>query len=185
MTRAPWRRLRDAGIGLAAIVVLGFFVLVVSTARVDGDSMDPTLRSGDVVLVDRFLVQVDPPGRGDIVLVQMPDGITAVKRVIAVPGDTIEIDSGSPSTAQHHPVVLLKPGGVGPWHRLVEPYVQRGWSGLYFCCDGRGRDAGLAPVPFTLPRDQYFLLGDNRDVSLDSRSFGTLPRDRIAGRVLS
>jgi signal peptidase I len=173
---------RDVGIGVAAVLALGFLALALSTARIEGGSMDPTLRSGEAVLVDRFLVRLDPPGRGDVVLVQSPDGLTAVKRVIALPGDTIEIDAGP---AGRRPQVLLKPGGTGPWRRLFEPYVEPGWTGRYFCCDGQGRDAGLAPAPFTVPPDQYFLLGDSRDVSVDSRTYGTFPRDRIAGRVVA
>lgn len=147
------------------------------TARVHGSSMTPALRDGDVLLVDRVGVRLQPARRGDIVVTAEPGGGSLVKRVIAVPGDVVEIDPAIPA-------VLLQPGGRGPWQRLVEPYVGASWRLRAACCDSRGLSVGGGPQPLRVPPEHYFLLGDNRDVSTDSRRFGLFTADQIAGRVL-
>ena len=154
------------------------FLLALFTTRVSGVSMSPTLRDGDALLVDKVSVQYRTPERGDVVLVVEPGGVGLVKRVIAVPGDAVEIDGSGP-----RPVVLLEPGGRGPWRRLEEPYVTS-WTGREFCCDEKGLELGLsAPQPLLLPPNRYFLLGDNRDGSTDSRRFGLFSRDQVVARV--
>jgi signal peptidase I len=172
------RRLRDALVVVAVLVPMLAVVLAVFTTRVAGDSMAPTLADGDSLLVDRVGVPRTPPQRGDIVLALEGD-VSLVKRVIAVPGDVVEIDSVGP-----RPVVLLEPGGRGPWMRLDEPYVGGSWAHREFCCDGRGFDVGMAARPLRLQPDRYFLLGDNRDASTDSRRFGLFSTAQIVGRVV-
>lgn len=147
------------------------------TARVHGSSMSPALRDGDVLLVDRVGVRFQAPRRGDVVVTAEPGGGSLVKRVIAVPGDVVEIDASKPA-------VLLQPGGRGPWQRLVEPYVGASWTVRESCCDTRGLNVGGPPRPLRVPAGRYFLLGDNRDVSTDSRRYGLFGADQIAGRVL-
>jgi signal peptidase I len=162
----------------AVLASLLAVVTAVSTTRVYGDSMAPTLRDGDALLVDRVGLQGRTPARGDIVLAAEGD-VALVKRVIAVPGDIVEIDGSGP-----RPVVLLAPGGVGPPRRLDEPYVGGSWTRREFCCDARGVDSDPAAQPLRLPPGRFFLLGDNRDVSTDSRRFGLFSSDQIVGRVL-
>jgi signal peptidase I len=188
VTSGRWRALRDAALALAVVAVLASFILALLTVRVEGLSMMPTLRDGDGLLVDRVWLHRDPPGRGDLVVLMLPNGVLAVKRIIGVPGDTLEIDPGlaQPGGATYpQPAVLLKPAGEGAWRRLAEPYVRKGWVRGDVCCDGRGRDSGRAPAPLTLPRNEFFVLGDNRNASEDSREFGLVPRDRIVARVLA
>jgi signal peptidase I len=163
--------------------------LAALTARVEGVSMVPTLRDGDLLLVDRVGPRLWAPARGDIVIVGLnANGLAGVKRVIAVPGDTVAIDGTHADVpgARPHPVVLLRPGGAGPWERLVEPYIAGDWGRPEFCCDANGLSvAGSSPRPLTLPPGEFFVLGDNRGVSIDSRTFGLVPRDRILGRVVA
>jgi len=164
----------------AVVAALLSLVLALFSARVEGISMWPTLREGDALLVDKVGVRYSAPWRGDVVVALEPGGAMFVKRVIAVPGDTIEIDGGG---AQ--PVVLIQAAGSGPWQRLDEPYIGTTWDRKDFCCDAGGHDLGLtAPEPFRVPRDRFFLLGDNRDASTDSRRYGPFSRDQIVGRVL-
>jgi len=162
--------------------------LAALTARVEGASMEPTLRDGDLLVVDRLGTRLAPPARGDIVVLGLnPNGLAGVKRVIGVPGDAVEIDGAhvdSPG-GRPHPVVLLRPGGVGPWRRLVEPYIASDWGRPDFCCDPNGLVTGSRPQSLTIPAGEFFVLGDNRGVSIDSRTFGLVPNDRIFGRVIT
>jgi len=162
--------------------------LAALTARVEGTSMQPTLRNGDLLFVDRVGPHLRAPARGDIVIVGLnANGLAGVKRVIAVPGDAVAIDGthvDSPS-GRPHPVVLLRPAGVGPWERLVEPYIADDWGRPEFCCDPSGVSGGFSPRPLTVPPGEFFVLGDNRGVSVDSRTFGLVPRDRIFGLVVA
>ncbi|HXM54696.1 MAG TPA: signal peptidase I [Candidatus Dormibacteraeota bacterium] len=168
------RLARDVLLGLAALAAALAFVLALLTVRVEGTSMAPSLRDGDDLVADKLLVRWEPPRRGDIVVVLEPSGVPAVKRVIGLPGDTVEIDGAT---------VLLEPAGTGAWRRLEEPYVQPGWQWPDSCCDPDGR-ATTGARPLTLPAGQFFVLGDNRNVSIDSRTFGLVPRDRIVARAM-
>ncbi|TMC03982.1 MAG: signal peptidase I [Chloroflexi bacterium] len=183
-----WRLLRDGALALAAATAVAAVALAALTARVEGPSMSPTLRDGDLLLVDRLGPRLAPPARGDVVVIALnPSGVPGVKRVVAVPGDTVAIDGthvDGPG-GRPHPVVLLRPGGAGPWRQLDEPYLAGDWGRPEFCCDAGGRAGGPAARPLTVPAGEFFVLGDNRGVSIDSRTFGLVPRDRILGRVLT
>jgi signal peptidase I len=172
------RRLRDAVLVAAVVVPMLAVIAAVFTTRVYGDSMAPTVRDGDALFVDRLGLRGRAPQRGDIVLAS-DGGATLIKRVVAVPGDVIEIDGSGP-----RPLVLLEPDGMGPWQRLDEPYVGSAWTRPDFCCDGSGVDSGQAPEPLRLPPGRYFLLGDNRDGSTDSRRLGLFTASQITGRVV-
>ena len=182
------RVLRDALLALAAALAVLALAVALLTARVEGVSMLPTFHDGDALLVDRVGVHLRPPGRGDVVIVLQPNGVPAVKRVIGVPGDEVEIDGAHVDAPglRPRPAVLVRPGGGGVWQRLDEPYVPRDWLRPDFCCDGQGRLTGTgAPHPVSLAPDEFFVLGDNRGVSKDSRTFGLVTRDRIVGRVVA
>jgi len=173
------RRLRDAILVASMVGVVLLFIVALFTARVEGVSMAPTLQHGDALLVDKVGVRYKPPERGDIVVAAEPGASAFLKRVIAVPGDAVEIEGTGPT-----PVVLIQPGGKGSWQRLVEPYTGTTWKRREFCCDSRGLAVTAAPQPLLLPRDRFVLLGDNRDASTDSRGYGLFSRDQIIGRVL-
>jgi len=184
--RGASRLARDGALFMATVVAVAAMVVAVLTARIDGVSMEPTLRDGDALLVDRLSPHLHPPARGDIVVLEQPNGVAAVKRVIGLPGDSVEVDGTHVDApgARPRPAVLLRPGGAGPWLRLDEPYVARDWGRPEFCCDPAGRGDLAMPAPLTLPAGEFFVLGDNRGVSIDSRTFGLVPRDRIVARVL-
>lgn len=163
--------------GAAVVVSLGGFAVAFLTVRVDGVSMAPTLQDGDHLLLDRAFA-LGPPARGDVVLMVESNGIPAVKRVVGIPGDTLEIDGSGP-----HPILLVRPGGRGSWMRLDERYARGAWLVPDFCCDAQGRDGVRSATPITLAPDEFYVMGDNRDVSIDSRRFGPVPRDRVLARV--
>jgi signal peptidase I len=176
------RILRDVALVLAAVLAVASVVVTLVTSRVVGDSMTPTVQDGNALVADKLWVLSQAVARGDVVVVQQPNGVGVVKRVIGRPGDTLEIDSGS--LLAPHPAVLVKPGGLGGWQRLEEPYLDGKWTRPDFCCDDRGRDVGFIARPITLPSGEYFVLGDNRNSSIDSRTYGLFPRGRVLSRVV-
>jgi signal peptidase I len=139
---------------LVLIVARAFFVEPFQT---DGDSMLPTLRSGDQVLVDKRAYRDGLPHRGDLVVFRAPrSGEVTLKRAIGLPGDTVGIEDG----------VLVVNG-----RRKVEPYADPdAIDSVYF-------------GPVRVRPGTVFLLGDNRLDSRDSRDFGAVTRDELIGRV--
>ena len=151
---------------LALVVALGAQAAVQSRV-VAGSSMEPTLRDGERVLVNRLAyLGGSSPQRGDVVIFKAwprrldpfdattSEGDDFIKRVVGIPGDVIEIRSGS---------VILN------GQPLNEPYLDSLTQGNI--------------DPLVVTRDEYFVLGDNRSNSSDSRLFGTLGSDRIVGRA--
>ncbi|MDO9107584.1 MAG: signal peptidase I, partial [Coriobacteriia bacterium] len=169
MPSGPTRKPRSDYLALTIVIpLLVVFVGLVSvlyvthtTARVEGISMLPTLLPNDILLVTKGY---DSPVRGDIVVVYAPDnaqvetGSEFVKRVIAVPGDEVQVVSG----------VAYVNGKLEP-----DSYPKTILA----------EDLGLKPI--TVPEGHLLVLGDNRPVSLDSRVFGPIPIGLVIGRVVS
>ncbi len=145
-----------AGIIVVLLLIRGF---VVEPARVRSDSMAPTLPAGAVVVIDKVAFTMRQPHRGDIVIADDPrSGGSIVKRVVAVGGDSVGIENG-----------LLVVNGA----TIDEPYIDNdNMDGFYF-------------GPDQVPSGHVFLLGDNRDTSEDSRTFGPVAVEDIDGRVLT
>jgi signal peptidase I len=168
--------------GLMALLVFLAVRASFQNYRVHGHSMDPTLEDGEFLLVNRleyaqidvgklsnFIPFLNPgddperdvfhgPERGDVIILEdprNPAGDRLVKRVIGLPGEKIEIVNG---------VVFID------GRQLHEPYITEAWT-------------GSAP-PQRIPADQYFVMGDNRKNSEDSRYFGLVPRDLVIGKSM-
>ena len=126
--------------------------------RVAGHSMEPCLLEGDMVLVSRRFPG-GVPQRGDVVAFREPEsGGVSIKRICGLPNERTEIIDGA----------VYVDGDP-----LLEPYVSRGPS----------RPNTGDSTAWMTGRDEFVLLGDNRGDSKDSRAFGTVARDAIAGRV--
>lgn len=139
-------------------VVLAFTLrsFVFATSIVNGESMYPALDDGERIVFNKFIYLVSDPARGDIVIIQQPEG-NYVKRVIGLPNETIELINGS----------LYVDGKHIPDNFVTELAVHQ--TG----------DFG----PITIPENMYFVLGDNRAVSKDSRNgLGLIQRNEIVGR---
>ena len=142
-------------ISLAWFVVYGFGTQI----RITGQSMIPELRSDDVVLMNRVSYDLGSPKRFDVVVFERDDKKPNVKRVIGLPGETVQIKNGQ---------IYID-------DKPLE--ADRGLNQVSL--------AGLAENPVVLDEDEYFLLGDNRDSSEDSRfvKIGNVKRKQIRGKV--
>lgn len=142
-------------IAVSWFLVYGFCQQV----RISGNSMQPLLDPGDVVLVNRLAYDLAAPSRFDVVVFEREDHQKNVKRVVGLPGETVQIRGG----------VLY-----------IDNQPLEGEEGLE-----QVSIAGLAELPIHLGEDEYFLLGDNRDSSEDSRfsNIGNVKREQIKGRV--
>lgn len=149
--------LKDAKKFLLLLVILFIvFHSVIGFSFVKGSSMESTLIESDIVLYTRIHPQYS---RGDIVSVRIPSGEYYVKRIIAMEGDTVDIRDGN---------VYIN-GGL-----LSEPYLNG---------QATAEDEGMVRYPYTLQEGQVFVMGDNRAVSTDSRSFGAVGIRQIRGKI--
>jgi signal peptidase I len=148
---------QDFGIavGLALVIIL----FVYQPVRVEGTSMAPLLSDQERIFINKFVYRFEPIERGDVVVFWYPldHSKSFIKRVIAEPGETVEIRHG----------VLFVNG-----ERLSEPYV----PDIFF--------DGSSFGPIRVPAGEYFVMGDHRDSSNDSRVFGPVPRDCIYGKAV-
>ncbi|MDB5113931.1 MAG: signal peptidase Serine peptidase [Chloroflexi bacterium] len=162
--------------------------LALQTVRVEGDSMVPTLRNNDLLFADKLSYHLHAPDRGDIIVLKPPDEPNRdfIKRIVGVPGDTIEIDGHYSSNGRQRAAVLIRPAGASGFQVLKEPYLpdqtKDPWDEMTFCCDAGGR-ATTEPQPLVIPKDDYFVMGDNRNRSRDSRFIGLIPRNNVLGRA--
>jgi signal peptidase I len=144
------------------LTLLIFLVLrfAVQNYRVDGQSMEPSLHDQEYILVDKAAYLFHPPERGDVIVFEYPldPQVDYIKRIIAIPGDTISV-VGQQVTVD---------GAM-----LNEPYINK--------------DDPFNPFrPFTnriVGANEYFVMGDNRGNSSDSREWGFVPRQNIIGRA--
>lgn len=149
------------------------YVGQVTTVR--GHSMQPGFRPNDQLVVEKVSLYLREPQHNEIVVLSAPEseGLT-IKRVVGLPGDTVEIQRGHIFV---NGLEVAPPYDIAPrWRILV--------GGTEVNAPSRFGDSHSSYGPITLADDHYFVLGDNRDNSIDSRSFGPVPRNIIEGRVL-
>ena len=191
---------------LREIRIFVLMILIVSSLRsaladwndVPTGSMKPTIQEGDRVVVNKLAYDLkvpfttiaiwkwDNPERGDIVVLFSPvDGTRLVKRVVAIPGDNVEMRDNqllvNGNLAKQSPIAIASTEDAGLAHVYDED--------LY----GRNHKVMLTPEipavrsfgPVTVPEGNYFVLGDNRDNSNDSRFIGFIERRRIVGRAVA
>jgi len=155
--RAGWEFLHD----LSVAVLFCFFLIafVAQAFRVQGTSMEPLLLDGERIVVNKFVYRFRPIERGDVVVFWYPrdPSVSFVKRVVALPGDLVEIRGGE-----------LVVNGVA----VKEPYLPASF---------RDNDSH---APTEVRKGYYFVLGDHRRSSNDSRSWGEVPEKYIYGRAV-
>jgi signal peptidase I len=143
-----------------AVTLLIFLVirLAVESFRVDGESMEPGLHNDEYVLVDKASYLFQSPQRGDVIVFHYPLDTRKdfIKRIIGVPGDTVQTTST---------------GVIVDGRTISEPYISQPFN-----FDSNTWKLGL---------DQFFVMDDNRDNSLDSRVWGPLERSYIVGKAVA
>ena len=138
------------------VVIFCIFRFCIGVAIVGGDSMEPSLRDGDIVVYNRMIAEYKP---GDVVSVRVPSGDYYVKRVVAVGGDVVELNDG---TLYVNGEPLLDDDGYG---ETLE-------------------ESGAVIYPYIVREGNVFVLGDNRAVSMDSRMFGEVNQRQIKGKLI-
>lgn len=147
---------------IAILIVIPIRIFIAQPFIVSGASMDETFHSGDYLIVDQVTYYFEKPSRGDVIIFRYPKDPSKffIKRVIGLPGDTITIENATVTIENEaHPDGFV----------LDEPYIN-----------------GMTPAPLLteeLGEREYFVMGDNRDRSSDSRSWGVLQEERIIGRA--
>jgi signal peptidase I len=144
---------------IGIVIPIRFFI--VSPFIVNGASMDPTFATNDYLIVDKVSYRLHNPERGDVVIFRFPNDphFFFIKRIIGLPGETVTLMGGN---------VSITPADGGDTFVLDEPYITY---------------PKYENASFTLSGDEYFAMGDNRYASSDSRSWGPLPEEFIAGKA--
>jgi signal peptidase I len=196
-----WRGLgrgKKIGIAVATLFGLLFGLVVIANAtgflrtyRIPSPAMSPTIKVGDHILVAKMSFPFSGPHRGDIVVFYPPSGSetqqcgvpaspadghpcasptpgrsrnTFIKRIVALPGEWIKIENNR---------VLRAPSEGGPFKQAKEPFIAPGTPCDQLC---------NLPKPIQVPDGHYYVLGDNRGESDDSRDWGPIPRSAMIGR---
>ena len=142
------------------VVVLVIIVYVVSLQQVLGPSMQPNLKANDVVLIDKLKYRFTDIKRFEVVVLEYKDSKYLIKRVIGLPGDTIEYKSN----------ILYINGNA-----INEDFLKS---------DVITNDFSLKDIGYTtIPDNMYLVLGDNRTNSMDGRDFGLIDKSQIKGKV--
>ena len=149
---------------LALVFIVRWFVA--APYVVSGSSMEPNFHDWNYLIVDQISYHIQNPNRGDVIVLDLPQETSRalIKRIVGLPGETVVLSGIAPTITI---INSAHPKG----YELVEPYIATSNYG------------GITNARYTLGPDEYFVMGDNRKVSADSRTWGILPRKDIVGQV--
>ena len=189
------------------LLVLVFRGFIFEPFRVPSNSMMPTLLTGDFIIVNKFdyglrlpitntkLVEFSSPNRGDVIVFRYPNyektpgysGVDFIKRIVALPGDVISykkdqliVNGDLVDVKKIGPYVGVDSGKSMSNYRLVREVIDS--AGHDILLNPKGHSKGL--VEIIIPEGHYFVMGDNRSHSSDSRFWGFVPEDYIIGRAI-
>lgn len=154
-----WEISKIVIIALLIVVPIRYFVFQPFFVR--GQSMEPNFHNGDYLIIDELSYQFRNPQRGEVVVFKYPGDPSQryIKRIVGLPGETVKIESSRVYVLQDNDFQLLD-------EDYLTDFIQT-----------------PGDMQITLARDEYFVLGDNRPLSADSRRWGPLPEEDIIGRV--
>lgn len=140
---------------VSLIIFFFIYIFIVQPHRVKGESMFPSFKDGELLLVEKVTYRVYAPSRGDVIVFRAPGSkdVDFIKRIVGLAGETIKVENGS---------VYIN--GI----KLEEPYLS---------------EVTLSNLEVNLGQDEYFVMGDNRDGSTDSRAFGPIKKKTIEGKA--
>jgi len=145
-------------LALAIVLPIRFFLF--EPFVVKGQSMEPNFEDKDYLIVDRITYRFREPKRGEIIVFKLPQGQRLIKRIIGLPGEEVEISEGRIKIKNEN----------GEFFLDESKYLPQNFT--------------FGDLKITLGNNEYFVLGDNRSHSLDSRTLGPIKRDQIIGRVV-
>ena len=146
---------------VAAVIVLPVRLFVAQPFIVSGESMSPTFENGEYLIVDELTYRFNEPERGDVVIFRYPRNPKEffIKRIIGLPGETVVVQDNTVSITTTDGATLT----------LDEPYIKNLGNG--------------ANATYEVDQNSYFVMGDNRPESSDSRIWGLMPRENLIGRA--
>lgn len=155
-----WELVRFAIIAL--IIVIPIRIFIAEPFIVSGSSMSPTFENGDYLIVDKISYKIGKPQRDDVVVFRYPNDTTKffIKRIIGLPNETIDINGSK---------VTITNGTNTEGFVLDESFI---------------KNFANNDTHFELKHDEYFVMGDNRTSSSDSRYWGAVPKNLLSGRAL-
>ncbi|MDE1970627.1 MAG: signal peptidase I [Patescibacteria group bacterium] len=147
-------------VSLLAVFLVRYFIA--QPFLVKGSSMEPTFTSGNYLIIDELAYRFRKPERGEVIVFRFPKDYTTfyIKRIIGLPGETVQVHDGMVTVTDTQ----------GKAHTLGEPYLP-------------AHEQTEGDLTLKLESDQYFVMGDNREFSYDSRSWGAVPTANIIGLV--
>ena len=167
--KAIWSFLSDILINGVVIIAIVFFIrfAIFSPFKVEGSSMEPTLYTKEYIIVDKISYRFKEPERGDVVVLIPPSNTKEhyIKRIIGLPGEKLEFLNGQ---------VLVHNDEYPTGIRIDEPYLSE--ENIRTIFNGE-------PNIIEIPENHYFVMGDNRRHSNDSRNFGTVHKRNLVGRA--
>src|SRR3989344_865234 len=155
-----WEIAKIVIVALLIVVPIRYFIFQPFFVR--GQSMEPNFYNGDYLIIDELTFQFRAPERGEVIVFKYPNDTTQryIKRIVGLPGETVAVSSGKVYLYQGGSPVALDESTYLPQTTQTQ-----------------------GSIKITLGKDEYFVLGDNRSLSADSRAWGTLPEKDLIGRV--
>ena len=152
---------------VAAAIFVVVYLFLLQPHQVRGASMEPNLSDGQYILTDKISYRFSDPHRGDIIVFKAPvdENFDYIKRIIGLPGETISIIEDE---------IIIRNSENPNGFTLGEPYSFNGVNSPGEVLSNE--------VEFTISQNKYFVMGDNRSQSFDSREWGELPRKNIIGK---
>jgi signal peptidase I len=147
---------------IALVIAVVLYLFIMTPHEVLGNSMHPTYKNGEYLMANKLTYKFGEPRRGDVIIFKYSDTQDFIKRIIGIPGDTVMIKDGK----------VYVNGNLLNENSYLKDTVYT--SGGEYLAEGE---------TLTLEENEYFVLGDNRPHSSDSRTFGPISKDRIKGKA--